>query len=116
MQEHQQEWAKQFFANYGRPEFFRSLFAFLGCMLIGLVLNIKYDNIGYSPIFQAIAWGFPVTAAFWQPAYKIFHKILGNNNIPVAIFKRNWWEYITLAILVPIPVAMFFRGLQMVFK
>ena len=86
------------------------------CDIVELVLNIKYDNIGYSLIFQAIAWGFPVTAAFWQPAYRIFHKILGNNNIPVAIFRRNWWEYITLAILVPIPIAMLFRGLQMVFK
>ena len=90
--------------------------------LAGIALSFVFKNFGIALISIALTFGVLWLAPYWQPAYTIFHKMMGNKNIPPALpkFRRKWWEYIILYIIVGIKLyillAVLFIGIKLIFS
>src|SRR5258706_9093988 len=96
MDDKQSESSKQYSANFGVREFLRFGCVYMGWIITGLALGIIFNNGGILMIFVAIGFGFLWFAPYWQPAYNLAQKIMGNKNIPSKLPKAQykWWEYI----------------------
>src|SRR5689334_17943950 len=93
------EWSKQASANFTEKEFLRYGCALIAILIIGIALGMVFHNAGIIIIFVVAFHGIIWLAPYWQPAYGIVHKIMGNPNIPSALPKsqRKWWHYIPIA-------------------
>ncbi len=121
MDEEQKEWQRRFWANFGGKELMRLGFVYLAWILAGIAASRALNNAGYSVIFVAIVVGIFMYAPYWQPAYTLVYRILGNKNIPDMLPKiksnggSNLPRYIALAIGLFIPSVLLFFGIRMIF-
>ena len=119
MDEEQKKWQEQFWnSSGGTREVFR-----LGCAIalwqgMGLALTIWSGNVGYMMICLAIFFIFPTLTAYWQSAYSLLRKIIGNQNMPSGImsYKHKWWSYIPLAIKLIFSAALLIKGIELLIK
>ncbi len=82
---------------------------------IGLSLAFVF-NFGifiiFIAFFFAVLWLFP----YWQPAYSIIYRIIGNNNIPPNLekyqFRSEWWHFIPLGIKLAFLLYIFYIGIK----
>ncbi|MEW6083792.1 MAG: hypothetical protein AB1607_04270 [Chloroflexota bacterium] len=115
MNEEEKKWQEQYAKNStGNREIFR-----LGCVLviwyaIGVGLTIWSGNVGYVLICFAAYLSFPALTGYWQPAYALSRKILGNESLPPSLMPRKfkWWNYLPLAIRLAISAALLFKGVE----
>jgi len=119
MDDDQKKLQEQFWNNSGGPREVSRLGCALAVWLgIGIGLTVWSGNIGYLLICMAIYFIFPTLIGYWQPAYSLLRKILGNENMPPKIipYKRKWWGFIPLAIRLVISVALFFKGIELLIR
>ena len=119
MDQEQKEWREQFWKNSGGTrEVIRLGCAFVIWLGIGMGLYFWSGNVGYLLISMAFFFSFPTLTQYWQPAYSLSRKILGNENIPPRLmpFHRKWWNYVPLLIRLAISIAIFIKGIQILLQ
>ena len=87
--------------------------------IIGLILGFAF-NFGIFIIFVAIffatLWLFP----YWQPAYSVIYRIVGNNNISPNLeqdyFSFKWWRFVSLGIRLVFLLYILFIGIKMILQ
>ncbi len=114
MNEEQKEISEQFAKNFGAKEFVRYGCAFVSLLLSGLALGMIFHNFGITIIFITLFYGIIWLAPYWQPAYAVVHKVMGNQNIPPALpnYQRKWWHYIPIVIKVALLLMALKIGIQ----
>ena len=118
MDDDQQKWSKQYAANFGAKEFLRFGGAFMTLLIVGLALGMAFHNAGIIIIFIVLSHGILWFAPYWQPAYTIVHKIMGNQDLPSILpnSQKKWWYYIPIVIKIIILLAVLRLGLQLLFQ
>ena len=96
MDEGQKKNSQQFAANFGAKEFLRFGCTFIALQMIGIALTVALGNAGYSIIFIAISFSIIWFAPYWQPAYFLIYKMMGNKNLPSELPKaqRKGWSFL----------------------
>jgi hypothetical protein len=121
MNEDQKEWQRRFWANFGAKELMRLGLVYIAWLLTGIAVSRALNSAGYSVIFVAISVGIFMYAPYWQSAYTLVYRILGNGNIPGMLpkIKRNGGSnlprYLALTIGLFIPSVLLFFGIRMIF-
>jgi hypothetical protein len=117
MNEEQKKWTDQAARNFGGKEFLRFSCAFTTLLIVGMGLGLVFKNVGIIVIFMVLFWGILWLAPYWQPAYRIVYKVMGNANIPPALPQRQWkwWQYIPIAIKVMILFVLLRLSFQLLF-
>ncbi len=118
MNEEQKEISEQFAKNFGAKEFVRYGCAFTSLLLIGLALGMIFHNSGITIIFVVLSFGIIWLAPYWQPAYAILRKAMGNPNIPATLPRRGWkwWYYIPMAVKIAFLLIALKIGIQLLFQ
>ena len=118
MDEKQRMIAEQHARNFGAEEFVRFGCALTTLLIVGIALGMMFHNVGIIIIFVVLFHGILWLAPYWQPAYTIVHKIMGNRDIPSTLpkYQRKWWHYIPIAIKVIILLAILRLGVQLLFQ
>src|SRR5258708_30680261 len=96
MNDEQKNLPQQFSSNFGAEEFIRFSCAGIAWQLIGVALGMVFKNVGITMFFIATFFGFLWFAPYWQPAYAIFSKIMGNQNIPPRLIRAEYrgWAFL----------------------
>jgi hypothetical protein len=115
MDEERKKWTDQASRNFGGREFLRFSCAFTTLLIVGMSLGLVFKNTGIIVVFLLLFWGILWLAPYWQPAYSIVHKVMGNANIPSALPQRHWqwWQYIPIAIKVTILLVLLRLSFQL---
>lgn len=85
--------------------------------LLGLILGLIF-NIGifiiFVVIYYAILWLFP----YWQPAFTIVHRIVGDDNISLTLepFQLKWYQFISPFIRLAFLAYLFYIGITLLIK
>ena len=85
--------------------------------LIGLVLGILF-NFGmfiiFVVIYYTVLWLFP----YWQPAYSIVYRIVGNKNISPTLkpIQLKWWQLISPTLRIGFLAYLLFLGIKLLIK
>jgi hypothetical protein len=121
MDEEQRIRSEQYARNFGAKELLRLGCALMTLLIGGVALGFAFNNAGIMIIFTTLFFGITWFAPFWQPAYTIVHKIMGNRELPSTLptlpkSQRKWWYYIPIAIQVIILLAILRFGLQLLFQ
>jgi hypothetical protein len=118
MDEEQKKWSEQYGRNFGAKELLRFGCAFMTFLIIGITLGILFKNAGIMIIFVVLFLGIMWLAPYWQPAYSIVHKIMGNREILPTLpkYQWKWWHYIPILIKVILLLAVLRFGLQLLFQ
>ena len=126
MDEKQKKWNELFWNNFGPREFVRLYSAIVIWSLLWLAVDVLFELP--SSVTGAIAvlsiFGFPILARWWKPAYLIFRKILGNQNLPIEPAPRGhvnwsshsfkWWHFIILGWAILMNLILFYFVIQYV--
>jgi hypothetical protein len=118
MDDEQKRWSEQYDRNFSEKEFLRYGCVLMSFLLVGITLGMTLHNAGiivlFVVVFHAIIW----LAPYWQPAYAIVRKIMGNPNIPsqLPIHQRKWWLYIPIAVRIFILLIALRLGIQLLAK
>jgi hypothetical protein len=118
MDEEQRQRSEQFARNFGAREFLRLGCLFMTLPIVGLLLGLAFKNAGIIVIFMVLFWAVLWLAPYWQPAYALVYKAMGNKNIPAELPKHRWkwWHYIPIALKVIILLAVLRLGIQLLFQ
>ncbi|HJR80414.1 MAG TPA: hypothetical protein VJ821_10105 [Anaerolineales bacterium] len=118
MDEKQKKWTEQYGSNFGAKEFLRFSCALMTLLIVGIGLGLAFKNAGIIVIFIVLFFGTLWLAPYWQPAYSIVHRIMGNPNIPVTLpkYQRKWWHYIPIAIKVFLLLVVLRLGVQLLLQ
>lgn len=118
MDEEQKKRSEPYTGNFGEKEFLRFGCTFISLLLLGLAAGMLFHNIGITVIFIVLLWGIMWFAPYWQPAYAIVHKVMGNKDIPPTLPKHHWkwWHYIPIVVKAAILLAALKFGLQLLFS
>jgi hypothetical protein len=110
--------SEQYARNFGTKEFLRFGCMFMALLTTGLAFGIAFKNAGVIIIFTVFLWGILWLAPYWQPAYSLVHRAMGNKDIPATLpkYRRRWWHYIPIVIKVAILLAALRIGLQVLFQ
>ncbi len=113
MDDRRKAWSEQYNKNFGVKELLRFSCASGIWMSLGVALSVALASTGYTAaeyvflIFLITFFAFPIIAITWVPAYTLFRKILGNENLPAEPMPRSTvktsrqplpWLYYVLAI------------------
>jgi hypothetical protein len=85
--------------------------------MTGLTLAFAF-NFGifiiFIVIFYTILWLFP----YWQPAYSIVYRIVGNNDISPTLepLHMKWWQYISPGIRFVFLAYLLYIGINLLLK
>ncbi len=89
MDDERKAWEKQFASNFGARELLRFMAAFIGCLILGIVVAIlTRSQWAYWPFF-ILALVFPIVGRVWAPGYRVLRFILGNPNLPEKLLPRS---------------------------
>ena len=118
MDEEQNKWSDQYAKHFGAKELFRFGCVFMTFLSVGITLGVALRNAGIIMIFVVTFLGTLWLAPYWQPAYSIVHKTMGNPNIPSILpkYQRKWGFYTLIAIKVILLLATLGLGIQLLFK
>jgi hypothetical protein len=85
--------------------------------IMGLALGFAF-NIGIFIIFVAVFFGILWLCPYWQPAYSIIYRIIGNKSISplLGIGKLKWWQYISPGIKILFLVYILYVAIKLLFQ
>ncbi len=118
MNNKQQEWGKQLLSNLRLRELLRLTGVLLAVQFTGIALGLVLKNFGIALIFIGVTFGILWLFPYWQPAYAIIYKIMGNQSISPVLptYQRKWWSYISIAMKVLMVLAVLGIGLKLLFQ
>ena len=88
MNDERKKWFERYNKNFGAREYLRFSCASLIWILVGVAITVKLAISGYSAgeyvfyLFLIMFLVFPFIALKWKPAYSLYRRILGNENLP----------------------------------
>ncbi|HLO17989.1 MAG TPA: hypothetical protein VK206_24375 [Anaerolineales bacterium] len=94
MDDKRKQWSEQFNKNLGVRELLRFSCASGIWISLGIAISVAIAVTGYTRseyaflLFLITFFIFPIIAMTWLPAYTLFRKILGNENLPAEPMPR----------------------------
>ena len=77
-------------------------------------------NFGIFILFVAVFFGILWLVPYWQPAYSIIYRIVGDKSISPVLepyqLKLKWWQYISVGIKLAFIAYILYVGFKLILK